>query len=639
MQNSSKGYVNSVESLIEKQQTDSSRLAQSKDVIELAEERKALGNSSSNDMQNKLQQNNINMKKYVDTVNFIEHTFIVDTNGMLYSDSNPLKSERSLADRSYNTPSLNGKPNISDVLVSNSTKALVTVFTSPIIYNNQILGYAGSSVFASSFSTSLTNVKISNYKSGYAYLVDNKGVVIYHPTKSKIGKPVDNSAIKNVVSQIKNGKSVKPQIVEYNYNGIEKISYYEIIPKTNWILVLTVNKSEVLNAVNQSILIIIVIAAFIGLLTILVGLALSKSITSPLKKITLLVNKTAALNLIHDEAIESVAKRNDEVGEMGKSLIAMEESLREMVESLIKASADTNSTADKINSLTIELEKYTDETSIEVQTLSAGLEETAASSEEISASSNEMGQAVLEVTNKAQDGANESDEISKRAESLKTSSITSRNNNRQLYDKVRIELEQAINNSKNVSKITTLTESILAISEQTNLLALNAAIEAARAGEAGKGFAVVADEVRKLAEESTKTTQSIQEVVTLVVNSVDNLSSNSSKLLEFMDKDVNNDYDKFIDVGDKYSQDADNVSNFMMQFSSISEELNASIEGIVKAIDEVAQTVTNGSASLSNISEKTITIATKLNNIKDNTDINRENANKLNSIVSKFKLD
>ena len=165
MQNSSKGYVNSVESLIEKQQTDSSRLAQSKDVIELAEERKALGNSSSNDMQNKLQQNNINMKKYVDTVNFIEHTFIVDTNGMLYSDSNPLKSERSLADRSYNTPSLNGKPNISDVLVSNSTKALVTVFTSPIIYNNQILGYAGSSVFASSFSTSLSGIPMNSLAS------------------------------------------------------------------------------------------------------------------------------------------------------------------------------------------------------------------------------------------------------------------------------------------------------------------------------------------------------------------------------------------------------------------------------------------------------------------------------------------
>lgn len=63
------------------------------------------------------------------------------------------------------------------------------------------------------------------------------------------------------------------------------------------------------------------------------------------------------------------------------------------------------------------------------------------------------------------------------------------------------------------------------------------------------------------------------------------------------------------------------------------------IESVPKRDDEVAQTVTNESASLSNISEKTITIATKLNNIKDNTEINRENANKLNSIVSKFKLD
>lgn len=638
MQNSSQGYLQSIETMASKQQMDVERLSQSKNIIELAQKRKSLGTSPDADLQNKLQQNNASMKNYVNSVNFIEHSFVVDTNGNLYSDSNKLEKERNISDRSYNAPTLSGKPSISEVLVSNSTKALVVVFTSPITYENKNLGYVGSSVLASSFSTSLSSLKISNYKSGFAYLVDSKGMIIYNPTKSKIGKAVDNASIKNVVTNLKNGKAVKPQTIEYTDGGKDKIAYYEVIPKTNWILVLNVDKSEVTNQVNSSILLIIGIASIIALITILIGLALSKSITSPLSKVTLLVNRTAELNLIHDDNLDSIANRTDEVGDIGKSIITMRNSLREIVEHLINSSVDINNNADVVNKLTFELKGYTDDTSMEVQSLSAGMEETAASSEEISASSNEMGQAVLEVTSKAQDGATEANEISKRAEDLKSSSKASRNNNREMFNKVKDELEKAINTSKNVSEINDLTSSILAISEQTNLLALNAAIEAARAGEAGKGFAVVAEEVRKLAEESTNATQNIQNVVNLVVDSVNNLSTNSSKLLEFMDKDVNNDYDKFIGVGEEYSKDADTVSNFMVQFSSISEELNASIDAIIKTIDEVARTVTDGSAGITSIADKTINITEKLKEINDNTQNNKDNADKLQNIISKFKV-
>ena len=638
MQNSSQGYLQSIETMINKQAMDVDRLAQSKDIVELAQRRKSLGISPDADLQSKLKYNNANLKNYVSSVNFIEHSFVVDTSGNIYSDSNSPVKTTNLSYRSYNSPTLSGKPSISEVLVSNSTKALVVVFTSPISYGNESLGYIGSSVLASSFSKSLYGLKISSYKSGYAYLVDSKGMMIYHPTKSKIGKPVDNASIKTVVNNLKNGKTVKPQTIEYTFNGADKIAYYEVVPKTNWIMVLTVDKSEVTSQVNSSILIIIGIASIIAILTILIGLALSKSITSPLSKVTQLVNGTAKLNLVHDDSLGILANRTDEIGEIGKAIIIMRNSLREIVDQLTSSSIDINNNAEVVNKLTFELKGYTDDTSMEVQSLSAGMEETAASSEEISASSDEMGQAVLEVTNKAKDGSTEADGISKRAEELKSSSKASRTNNREMYNKVKYELEKAINTSKNVSEINDLTSSILAISEQTNLLALNAAIEAARAGEAGKGFAVVADEVRKLAEESTNATQNIQNVVNIVVDSVNNLSANSTRLLEFMDKDVNNDYDKFISVGDEYSKDADTVNNFMVQFSSISEELSASIEGIIVAINEVAQTVTDGSAGITSIADKTINITEKLKEINDNTQNNKANADKLQNIISKFKV-
>ncbi|WP_026881918.1 methyl-accepting chemotaxis protein [Clostridium akagii] len=638
MATSSAGYMETLNIMSQKQQLDVARLAQSKDIIELAQKRKLLGTSEDSDFQTTRSQNNDNMKAYVTSTDFIDHTYLVDKNNMLYSDSNVMLRDQDVSNTSYNSSAQSGKAIIGQVHISPNTSSLVVDFTSPIIYKNVNLGYVDSSVYALSFAKYLSDIKVSNYSSSYAYLTDNKGLTIYDPDASKIGKQVDISKIKEVVNKLKNGASVKPQSVEYTLSGVDKIAYYQIIPGTNWILTISVDNSEVMSQIHKSILSILELALLIALVAIGIGLILSKSITKPLKDVTFAVNETSELSLASSEKIKSLIKRKDEIGDIGRSIFKMRTSLRKIVEDIKSASANINGNADFVNMLTHELEKYTQETSMEIQSISAGLEETAAASEEISAASNEMEQSVLDVTTRAQDGSNEAEDISKRAESLKTSSINSRDNTRNIYDQVKMELEKSISASKNVNEINNLTASILAISEQTNLLALNAAIEAARAGDAGKGFAVVAEEVRKLAEESAKATQNIQSVVKTVITSVNSLSMNSGKLLTFMDEDINNDYDKFIDIGNEYSNDAKIVKEFMLHFSSISKELNTSIFGIVTAIDEVSQTVSSGSSGISNISNKTLTITERLKDISESTGETKGNADKLHELISKFKL-
>lgn len=98
-------------------------------------------------------------------------------------------------------------------------------------------------------------------------------------------------------------------------------------------------------------------------------------------------------------------------------------------------------------------------------------------------------------------------------------------------------MEQSIENSKEAAQIQSLTENILQIASQTNLLSLNASIEAARAGEAGKGFSVVAAQIGELAESSRTIAKNIQEISTLVTESVTGLSSDSKKLLEFVNNE------------------------------------------------------------------------------------------------------
>lgn len=127
-------------------------------------------------------------------------------------------------------------------------------------------------------------------------------------------------------------------------------------------------------------------------------------------------------------------------------------------------------------------------------------------------------------------------------------------------------LKAAIEESKSVDRVNELTEEILSVSSQTNLLALNASIEAARAGEAGKGFAVVADEIRKLADSTRETANNIQSINALVTQAVNKLANNSNAIVEYIDGTIMPDYDRFVENGVQYRDDAAYVNTTMDHF-------------------------------------------------------------------------
>ena len=269
--------------------------------------------------------------------------------------------------------------------------------------------------------------------------------------------------------------------------------------------------------------------------------------------------------------------------------------------------------------------------------LSATMQEVANSAGAINSNTETVRVEVEEMAQKSRDINEYSKSMKEHADTMEQTAKENMNATNAKLEAILEALNQAINDSKSVDQVNSLTDEIMSIASQTNLLSLNASIEAARAGEAGKGFAVVAGEIGSLAQNSRQTASNIQEINSIVVNAVHNLSDNANELVTYLKESILPEFESFVKDGEKYKDNANYVESVMEDFTDKTEGFKATFEEIAESISSITKAIDEGVKGVSSAAENTQTLVYDMDNISKRMDENQQIAGELDDETKIFK--
>lgn len=567
---------------------------------------------------------------------------IVDNEGIIhFTNGTIFKVELSNPEYVYLKNGLLGKASISNPIKALDNQMVLSIAAPIKNSGGEVLGVLLADLPLSKLNVLVQKTKVSN--EGYAFVIDGTGKKVAHKDINLVlsgDNDIEKSEEDNKLEVLAN---IEKRMIGKKYghgiyideSGKEMIISYAPVPNTDWSLALTLPKKEVFKEIYNLKMNLIIISIGFIVIGILVSIAFANDIKKPLIKIENYAEELAERNLSH----RIIINRRDEFSKTAVALNTAVDKLQKVIK-IVKSESDYSfKSAEKTNHMINDVDLLLQQVQGASQEIAAGMESCLSAVNGVTKRT-ELVKNEIDVTVKnIKNGFQVAKEIKLKADNIKDETYESRNRILEIYNTSKKDLEKSIEDAKVVNEVSKMADSILVIAKQTNLLALNAAIEAARAGEAGRGFAVVAQEIRKLAEESSKTVEVIQNLVNKVLDAVDELAVSSENMLDNMESETIKDYERFINIGEEYKNDGDIIKSTIETFTYAVDNISSSIEEIAKNMQEITLSVNDAAEASSNIGESITEISEKDEQIIVESDINAKSSHKLLKEVNKFKTN
>lgn len=479
--------------------------------------------------------------------------------------------------------------------------------------------------------------QLEGIDSSYGYIVSTDGTMLYHPTAEKIGQPVENETVKKIVAEVEAGKTPEPEVVSYMFDGTQKYAAC-YVSENGFIFVMTADDTDLLKAANKLQARGLGTAVVVLIFGVFVAWICARRMTRPLIRMTSAVDRIAGFDLTEDPELIALDKNKGETGAIAHAVLHMKQALRSMVQQIREQSANIHQASGQLEENATATSGNVDSVETAVNEIATGATSQATETQRATEDVVMMGTMIENTSTQVENLNSTAVEMSNASASARDALEELNHINEKAIESIEVIYQQTHTTNESALKIKDVTELIASIAEETNLLSLNASIEAARAGDAGKGFAVVASQIQKLAEQSNASTKKIDDIIHMLLTDSENAVHTMEEVREVMHQQSEK-VEQTKQVFGSVNQGIDQSISGMEAISEHTRQLDHARENIVDTVQNLSAIAQENAASTEETNAVVMEIGGVMQQISGNAQELRRIADILEKNMETFKLD